>query len=136
MEYEFLKSLVIIFGVSVIVVFLLNRLKIPSIVGFLVAGIIIGPYGVGMVSDIHSVEMMAEVGVILLLFTIGIEFSIARLVRMKKAVLGAGGLHVLLTICLSAVFVYLVTGHINKSIFIGFLIALSSTAIVLKMLSE
>lgn len=136
MEFDFLKSLVIIFGVSVIVVFLLNRLKIPSIVGFLVAGVIIGPYGIGLIKDAHSVEVLAEIGVILLLFTIGIEFSMARLVRMKKAVLGAGGLQVLLTICLSAVLAYLATGQVNKSIFVGFLIALSSTAIVLKMLSE
>ena len=136
MESEFLKSLVIIFGVSVIVVFLLNRLKIPSIMGFLVAGVIIGPYGVGMVKDIHSVEMLAEVGVILLLFTIGIEFSMARLTRIKKAVMGGGGIQVLLTITLSAIAAYLVTGDTNKSIFFGFLIALSSTAIVLKILSE
>ena len=136
MEFDFLKSLVIIFGVSVIVVFLLNRLKIPSIMGFLVAGVIIGPYGVGMVKDIHSVEMLAEVGVILLLFTIGIEFSMARLTRIKKAVMGGGGIQVLLTITLSAIAAYLVTGDTNKSIFFGFLIALSSTAIVLKILSE
>jgi CPA2 family monovalent cation:H+ antiporter-2 len=61
MEYEFLKSLVIVFGVSALVVFLLYKLKIPSLVGFLVAGIIIGPYGVGIIKDAHSVEMLAEI---------------------------------------------------------------------------
>ena len=136
MESGFLKSLVVIYGVSAAVVFLLHRLKIPSIVGFLVAGVIIGPYGVGLVGDVHAVEIMAEIGVILLLFTIGIEFSIARLLRIKKSVLGGGGVQVMLTISLSAIAVYLVTGYMNRAVFTGFLVALSSTAIVLKMLAE
>jgi len=136
MEYEFLKSLVIVFGVSALVVFLLYRLKIPSLVGFLIAGVIIGPFGIGMVRDTHSIEALAEIGVILLLFTIGIEFSMAKLVRIKKAVIGGGSVQVFLTIVLSAVATYLATGNVNKSIFFGFLIALSSTAIVLKMLTE
>jgi len=118
------------------VVFLFNRMKIPSVVGFLVAGVIIGPYGIGIVKDTHSVEMLAEVGVILLLFTIGIEFSIAKLTKMRKAVLVGGGLQVLLTITLAAAASFYVTRDINKSVFIGFLIALSSTAIVLKLLAE
>lgn len=136
MELEFLKSLVIIFGVSAVVVFLLHRLKIPSIVGFLIAGIIIGPYGIGLVKDTHSVEILAEIGVILLLFTIGIEFSMAKLIRTRRAVISGGGIQVLLTIALSAVVAYPWTGNINKAIFFGFLIALSSTAIVFKILSE
>lgn len=136
MEHEFLRSLVIIFGVSAVVVFVLGRLKIPSIVGFLIAGTIIGPYGVGIVKDIHSIEVLAEIGVILLLFTIGIEFSMARLIRMKKVVIVGGGAQVLLTIALTAIAAYFVTGNANMSIFFGFLIAVSSTAIVFKMLAE
>lgn len=136
MESEFLKSLVIIFGVSAVVVFLLNRVKIPSIVGFLLAGVLVGPHGVGVIKDAHSIEIMAEIGVILLLFTIGIEFSIAKLIRMKKAVIVGGGVQVLLTIILSAIVAYLVIESVNRSIFIGFLIALSSTAIVMKMLAD
>jgi len=136
MEYEFLKSLVIVFGVSALVVFLLYRLKIPSLVGFLIAGVIIGPFGIGIVRNTHSIEALAEIGVILLLFTIGIEFSMAKLVRIKKAVIGGGSVQVFLTIVLSAAAAYLATGNVNKSIFFGFLIALSSTAIVLKMLTE
>ena len=136
MESEFLKSLVIILGISALVVFLLQRLKIPSIVGFLIAGIIIGPYGTRLVKDSHAVETLAEIGVILLLFTIGIEFSMKKLIRMKKDVIVGGGVQVLLTITLSAIIAYLTIGHINKSIFFGFLVALSSTAIVLKILTE
>ncbi len=136
MELGFLKSLVIVLGVSALVVFLLHRLKIPSIVGFLLAGAILGPYGVGVLRDVRSIEIMAEIGVVLLLFTIGIEFSMARLIRMKKAVIAGGGIQVLLTITLSAVAAYLLTGNANRSVFFGFLIALSSTAIVLKMLVD
>ncbi|MEK6691371.1 MAG: monovalent cation:proton antiporter-2 (CPA2) family protein [Nitrospirota bacterium] len=136
MESEFLKSLVIIFGVSALVVFLLHRLKIPSIVGFLVAGAIIGPHGIGIVKDTHSVELLAEIGVILLLFIIGIEFSMAKLLRMRKTVIGGGGIQVLFTISLSAIAFYFVTGNINRSVFFGFLVALSSTAIVFKLLAE
>lgn len=136
MELEFLRLLVIIFGVSALAVFLLNRLKIPSIVGFLIAGVIIGPHGLGLVKNVHDVELLAEIGVILLLFVIGIEFSLSNLMRMKKAVIGGGGAQVALTILLSAGAAYLVTGNVNRSVFFGFLIALSSTAIVLKMLSE
>lgn len=136
MQYEFLKSLEVIFIASAVVVFLLHKVKIPSLVGFIIAGIVIGPYGIGIIKDTHSIEMLAEIGVILLLFTIGIEFSMAKLFRIKKAVLGGGGLQVVLTTLLSAVLTYFAIGDINKSIFFGFLYALSSTAIVLKLLSE
>ncbi|MEW6001876.1 MAG: cation:proton antiporter [Nitrospirota bacterium] len=136
MEFDFLKSLEVIFIASALVVFLLHRLKVPSLVGFLVAGAIIGPYGIGIIKNIHSIEILAEIGVILLLFTIGIEFSMAKLIRIKKAVIGGGATQVLLTIGLSAIVAYLLIGNINKSLFFGFLVALSSTAIVLKMLSE
>jgi CPA2 family monovalent cation:H+ antiporter-2 len=136
MEYEFLKSLEVIFVASAVVILLLYKLKIPSLVGFIVAGIIIGPYGIGIVKDSHFIQILAEIGVILLLFTIGIEFSMAKLLRIKKAVLGGGGIQVLLTVAISTLFTYIAIEDVNKSIFFGFLYALSSTAIVLKILSE
>ncbi|MBM4146014.1 MAG: hypothetical protein FJ240_07040 [Nitrospira sp.] len=136
MEYEFLKSLEVIFIASAAVILLLYKLKIPSLIGFIIAGIIIGPHGVGLIKDTHFIEMLAEIGVILLLFTIGIEFSMAKLFRIKKAVLGGGGSQVMFTIAASAGLTYLAIGDVNKSIFFGFLYALSSTAIVLKLLAE
>lgn len=84
MEYEFLKSLEIIFIASAAVILLLYKLKIPSLIGFIVAGIIIGPQGVGLIKDTHFIQILAEIGVILLLFTIGIEFSLTKLVRIRK----------------------------------------------------
>lgn len=136
MEHEIFSSLVLILGISALVVFLLHRLGIPSIAGFLIAGILMGPGGIGLVKDVHAIEMLAETGVILLLFTIGIEFSIRRLLKMKKEVIAGGGTQVLLTIVLSGAIAFLVTGAMKKSLFFGMLVALSSTAIVLKMLSE
>ena len=88
MELQFLKTLVIIFGASAFVVFLLQKLKVPSIVGFLIAGAALGPHGFGMIREIREVELLAEVGVILLLFTIGLEISLKNLKRIRSAVLG------------------------------------------------
>jgi CPA2 family monovalent cation:H+ antiporter-2 len=136
MEFEFLKSLEIIFIASAAVILLLYKLKIPSLIGFIIAGIIIGPHGVGLITDVHFIQILAEIGVILLLFTIGIEFSLTKLFRIKKAVLGGGGAQVLFTIIGSAALTYVAIGDVNKSIFFGFLYALSSTAIVLKLLAE
>jgi len=136
MEFEFLKSLEIIFIASAAVILLLYKLKIPSLIGFIIAGIIIGPHGVGLIKDVHFIQILAEIGVILLLFTIGIEFSLTKLFRIKKAVLGGGGAQVLFTIIASAALTYVAIGDVNKSIFFGFLYALSSTAIVLKLLAE
>lgn len=135
-EYAFLQTLVIIFGTSALVVFVLNRVKIPSIVGFLVAGMLIGPHGLGLIKDIHEIELLAEIGVILLLFVIGIEFSLAHLMKMKKIIIGGGGSQVFLTIIFSAAIAYAIISNLYQSIFLGFLIALSSTAIVMKMLQE
>jgi len=136
MELELLKSLVVIFGTSAFVLLLLHRIKIPSIVGFLIAGALVGPYGLRLVTDVHAIEMLAEIGVILLLFTIGIEFSMTQLIRIKKAVIGGGGLQVLLTIAAAGVATYISIRDVNTSVFFGFMIALSSTAIVFKMLAE
>ena len=136
MEFEFLKSLEVIFIASAAVILLLYKLKIPSLIGFIIAGIIIGPHGVGLIKDVHFIQILAEIGVILLLFTIGIEFSLTKLFRIKKAVLGGGGAYVLFTIGASAALTYVAIGDVNKSIFFGFLYALSSTAIVLKLLAE
>jgi CPA2 family monovalent cation:H+ antiporter-2 len=136
MEFEFLKSLVIILGISAIVVFLLGRLRIPSIVGFLIAGVIMGPYAFEFIKDVHEIEILAEIGVILLMFTIGLEFSLKNLLMLRSAFFG-GLLQVSLTIAGIAFLSYLFFKlRINTAIFNGFLVSLSSTAIVMKMLFD
>jgi CPA2 family monovalent cation:H+ antiporter-2 len=104
---EFLKTLVIIFGVSAAVVYVLHKLRVPSVVGFLIAGVFLGPHGFGFVQDINEVELLAEVGVILLLFTVGLEISLKNLKRIRSAVLGGGLLQVLLTFLTTSTIAYL-----------------------------
>jgi CPA2 family monovalent cation:H+ antiporter-2 len=136
MELEFLKTLVIIFGLSAFVVFVLNKLRVPSIVGFLIAGIFLGPHGFGFIQNVREVELLAEIGVILLLFTVGLEISLKQLKRIHSAILGGGFSQVLLTLIATAAIAYLFIGKWNASFFAGFLVALSSTAIVMKMLFD
>jgi CPA2 family monovalent cation:H+ antiporter-2 len=135
-EFEILKSLVIILGVSGSVVFLLHRLRLPSIIGFLVAGVLLGPHGFGFIKDIHEVELLAEIGIILLLFTIGLDFSLKNLFNFGGTVLGGGFSQVSLTIIITATVAYFLFIDPNSALFTGFVIALSSTAIVFKMLSD
>jgi CPA2 family monovalent cation:H+ antiporter-2 len=133
----FVRDLVMIFGLSLVVVLLFHRLRLPSIVGFLIAGALVGPSGLNLVDDPARVELLAEVGVVLLLFTIGLEFSLARLSRIRIFILGGGGLQVGLTIAVTALVAVVFFGlALREAVFWGFLIALSSTAIVLKLLLE
>lgn len=135
-ELVFLKDLVLVFGVSTLVVFVFHRLQQPTIVGFLASGVIMGPYGLSLIADVHQVELLAEIGVVLLLFTIGLEFSISKLNQMRHLVLGGGSLQVVGTILLIGVGAWLFGLPPAQAVFFGFLLALSSTAIVLKILMD
>jgi len=130
------KDLVIILLVSVPVAFVCLRLKLPVLVGFMTTGILIGPYGLGLITELEAIEVLAEIGVMLLLFTIGLEFSLTRLREMKKLVLIGGGLQVFLTVLITAIVANFFGRSLNQAIFFGFLITLSSTAIVLKSYIE
>jgi len=129
-------DLLVILLVSVPVAFVCLRLKLPLLVGLMLTGIAIGPYGLGLVAETEGIEVLAEIGVMLLLFTIGLEFSLRRLGEMKRLVLIGGGLQVGVTVAATAAIAVLFGRSINQSIFFGFLVALSSTAIVLKSYSE
>ncbi|MBS3805956.1 MAG: cation:proton antiporter [Bacteroidales bacterium] len=136
MNFPLIQDILIILAFSVLVVFLLQRLHLPSILGFLITGIIIGPSGLGLISAVHEVELIAEIGVILLLFVIGMELSLKELASLRKTVLVGGLLQVGLAIGISAAFSRIVGFSWNESVFLGFLLALSSTAIVLKILQD
>ncbi len=136
MEIPLLKDIVIIFGISIVVIFLCSRCRVPVIVGFLLTGILAGPHGLGLVKAVHEVEILAEIGVVLLLFTIGIEFSLKDLLRIKKSVLMGGSLQVLLTLLAASSIARYFGKAFGEPVFIGFLVALSSTAIVLKLIQE
>ena len=132
----FLNELVALFLVSVGIAYLCYRVKIVPIVGFLIAGVIIGPNALALVPDQELVDILAEIGVILLLFTIGIEFSLEKLNRIRKAIVIGGGFQVIVT-TLTVVGILAAFGvSLNTSIYTGFLVALSSTAIVLGLFSQ
>ncbi len=118
------------------VAFFCLRLKLPLLVGLILSGIAIGPYGLGWIHELEAIEVLAEIGVMLLLFTIGLEFSLRRLREMKTLVLVGGGLQVLLTVGVTAMIAVLFGRAIGQAVFFGFLVALSSTAIVLKSYVE
>jgi monovalent cation:H+ antiporter-2, CPA2 family len=131
-EFTLLEDLLILLVASIPIAFLANRLRLPVIVAFMMTGIIIGPFGLGLIRDVAAVEILAEIGVVLLLFTIGMEFSLRRMIEMKRMILWGGGLQVLVTTVTVACLGYLLSRGIGQAIFYGFLFALSSTAIVLK----
>ena len=129
---QLFTDLIIIILASLPTAYACVRLKLPLLVGLIVTGVVIGPYGFGFVGDLEGIELLAEIGVMLLLFVIGLEFSIRKLIEMKRLVLIGGSMQVVITIGLTALIVNMFGREMAQAIFFGFLIALSSTAIVLK----
>ena len=136
MEFPLLYDICTIFGLSLGILLVCHRLRVPSIVGFLLTGLIAGPHGLALIQGGGEVEILAEVGVILLLFTIGIEFSLKNLLQIKRSVLVGGSLQVGLTLIAAFVIARHFGKSTNQSIFVGCLAAVSSTAIVMKLLQE
>jgi len=136
MEIPLLKDILIIFALAIAVLLVCHRLRVPSIVGFLLTGLLAGPHGLSLVSAVENVEVLAEIGVILLLFTIGIEFSLEQFVEMKRSVFLGGALQVGVTFVAVVAACALFGQSGTEGIFLGFLVSLSSTAIVLKVLQE
>ncbi|MBG7617606.1 MAG: cation:proton antiporter, partial [Chloroflexi bacterium] len=129
-------DLVIILATALAGGFLARQLKLPVILGYLVAGVIIGPYGLGLINELSTIELLATVGVILLLFTLGLNFSIGELKAIGKVAVFGGIAQILITAAFGLLAGKLLGWETMQSIFFGFLIALSSTMIVLKILME
>ncbi len=135
-ELHFLRDLVIIFAVAVVVVAVLQKAGIPPIAGFIVAGTLVGPHGFALIEDVHQVEVLAEVGVVLLLFGIGLELSLERLRRLWRPIVIGGGVQVGLTILATFAVARTFGLSAGNAVFLGFMIAVSSTAIVLRALED
>lgn len=131
-----LDELAIIAVLAVAVTVLLSRLKLPTVAGLLLAGALAGPFGLGLVHEVAAIEMLAEVGVVLLLFTIGLEFSLTRLRNIFRQVALGGVLQVGLTTGAITAVALGFDQPLGRSVFYGFVFALSSTAIVLRALAE
>ena len=133
---EVLLDIEILFGLAIVAVLLLRRMNLPTSLGLLMAGILAGPHTFGLVKSSHHVEQLAEIGVVLLLFTIGIEFSLTELMRIRKMVFLGGGLQVVFCISLITAISVAAGYPVNQAIFFGFLVSLSSTAIIMKLMAD
>lgn len=136
MHSEFILLILIFLGSSVLITYFMMKLKIHPIIGFIITGSIVGPNGFKIVNDPTVVSSISEIGVILLLFTLGLEFSIEKLLRLKRYVFGGGFVQVMATFLLFFILGYFVFKSFKTAIVLGFLTALSSTAIVIKLISE
>lgn len=131
-----LRDLIVLYGMAVVIAFIMRRARQPTLVGYLLTGVVAGPFGLRLIPDTAGVEILAEVGVALLLFTIGLELSIGKLMKMREVVLGAGSMQIGATVLATLGALMLAGFAARESLFWGFLVAASSTAIVLKLLQE
>jgi CPA2 family monovalent cation:H+ antiporter-2 len=136
MDIPLLPDITVIFGLAVIVILVCHRFKIPALVGMLLTGMLCGPYGLGLVKSAHDVEILSEIGVILLLFTIGLELSLADLSRLRRPVFFGGTTQMALTWLVFFGLSFFAGFSGGASVLVGMLAGLSSTAIVLKTLQE
>ena len=135
-EFHLLTDIVLLLSVALVVAWVFTRLKLPTIVGFLASGILLGPGVLGFVSNKGEIAVIAEIGVVLLLFSIGLELSIKELRRMASFVFGAGSLQLGVTAAVIALIAYSAGYSVSTAVFFGTLGGLSSTAIVLTVLRE
>lgn len=133
---QFLTEIVALIVAGAVIAYICFRLRLVPIVGFLLAGVLIGPNALGLIKDQAIVDATAEIGVILLLFTIGIEFSLEKLARIQKLIFGGGTMQVGLSVLLTMLVLLGFGVDWKTGLFTGMLVALSSTAIVLKLLAD
>ncbi|MFH1700719.1 MAG: cation:proton antiporter [Candidatus Zixiibacteriota bacterium] len=135
-DFIYLQELLIILGFAIVVLFIFNRLKLPAIAGFILTGILLGPHAFKVINDAKHVELLAEIGVALLLFGIGSELSLSKLKRLWKLIVLGG----LLQVGITSIITFLICRFFglsdNQAVFIGIVLALSSTAIVLRGLQQ
>jgi CPA2 family monovalent cation:H+ antiporter-2 len=129
-------SILLVIGVSIVIVALFTRLRLPAIAGFILTGALIGPYGLGWAGEVDAIKLLAELGVVLLLFSLGVEFSIDRLYQLRHYVLRAGIAQVGLTVLVCAVGAGLLGYSLAQSLALGMIISLSSTAVGVKILKQ
>jgi len=131
-----LIDIILILFLAIVIILILSKFKIPPVIGFLLTGVLIGPSALQLVKSVPEIELLAEIGIILLMFSIGLEFSIDKIRQMLKDFLIFGGLQVILS---WLVFFLLMDWYglsNQQSLLGGFILALSSTAIVFKLLHD
>lgn len=135
-QINYLQDILILLGVALANAWLFSRLRQSPIIGYLATGMLVGPYGFHLIRGVHEVEILAELGVILLLFTIGLEFPFSRILRLRRLMLIGGSTQVALSIVLIWAGGRCLGLANGASWTLAMPLALSSTAIVLKLLLE
>ena len=135
MEYQILAEVLMLLLAAVVILYLFRRLRLPPVLGYLVVGVVAGPIGLGLVPT-DDQALLAEFGIVFLLFTLGLEFSLPRVIAMKREVFGLGGLQVALTTLVFGLAASSLGMGAGISVLIGGALALSSTALVIKQLSD
>jgi CPA2 family monovalent cation:H+ antiporter-2 len=141
-QYEFLGQMVLIGALAIVNILVFQKIRIPPVIGLIVTGIMLGPTGFHVIRDSGMISTLAEMGVVLLLFTIGLEFSVDDMRKLQKIVVFGGSAQILLTGLVIAVLSFWLMDAIGKSIgmrealILGFSFSVSSTALCLKILSD
>ncbi|MGD0781642.1 MAG: cation:proton antiporter, partial [Candidatus Aminicenantales bacterium] len=135
-DLSFLRELLIVLAAAVAVILLSRKLKLPAVTGFVLTGVLIGPSGLSLVSNNEGIDLLAEIGIVMLLFTVGLEFSLRRLRPIRRFFLWGGLLQSGLTTGAAAVLLHFLGAAWGTAILGGFLASLSSTAVVLKILND
>jgi monovalent cation:H+ antiporter-2, CPA2 family len=133
-DFVLIRDLVIVFGCTAPIVYLFHRLKQPPVIGFMITGAIIGPFGFSLIDSVESVQTLAIVGLMILLFSVGLEFSVKKLLELRRAVLVAGPLQLAGTTLLIALTANLFGIRFIDGLIYGILLSQSSTAIIIKVL--
>ena len=130
------SELLIVLAVATVTALIFERLKLQAVLGFLLAGALIGPHGFGVLTDIERIHELAEIGMILLMLTIGLEFSFERMQGLKKLALLGGTAQITLSILFSILFARAIGWSVYEGFVLGSVIALSSTAVVFRNLLD
>src|SRR5688572_6358941 len=127
-----LQQVLILLAAAVVIVVVFRSLRLPPLVGYLIVGVMIGPHALGWIHTTEQVRFLAEIGVVFLMFSIGLEFSLSRLITMRRIVFGLGGAQVAATIAVVVAVALLWGTTWQAGIVLGGALAMSSTAILAK----
>jgi len=134
--HDTLSDTIILLAVSVIAVSLFRRIKLPAVLAYLAVGISFGPHAINLIQNSDTLHFLAEIGIAFLLFSLGLEFSLNKLIANRRAVIGLGSSQVALTLLIAGLSAWLLGSSKESAFVIGCVLALSSTAIVIKQLGE
>ena len=131
-----LQPVLVLLAAAVLVVVVFRSLRLPPLLGYLIVGVVIGPHALGWITTTDEVSTLAEIGVVFLIFSIGLEFSLSRLMTMRRIVFGLGAAQVLITLLLVLGVALAIGASWQTGLVLGGALAMSSTAILAKLLAE